>query len=452
MASLVFCLADSSYYSRGMTGPDEIFLSPDEISPNNSTTFRIPAGSPSIEEIYSLYPQLPKNPGLVFIKTDALGRNFVRGISRLGCPSIVSVADTHHLHRPIERVLEYLNDECFSLISAENDRHHLKWLSRYGLSNLSWLPNLALTPRIHRVREISHKVNSACFVGSLGKFHPFRASVVESLQKSVPGFFACTANQEQASLLYNTYNISLNISLNSDLNWRFFEVIAAGGFLLTDRLPPDSGIELLFTEGVHYEAFSSEDELRHKIDYYTANPHASSGIAMMGQARYMEVCQPRILRKEMISRLFLNQGKALFSYPEVRDRRQSALSLNSEIRAYQALQEIHRISMSVNLLVLDCHHERFVHDLVDYPRITICVDIDIFRQVCRSPKAYGNACTNVICAASISSLQLLPQETISECNVLYAVCLDQLQNPYSFTINGFRYVYSETIDCYSISR
>ena len=50
---------------------------------------------------YSRYPQIPKRPDFIFIKTDALGRNFVRDLSTLGCPVVASLADTHHLHRPL---------------------------------------------------------------------------------------------------------------------------------------------------------------------------------------------------------------------------------------------------------------------------------------------------------------------------------------------------------------
>ena len=86
---------------------------------------------------FEMYPHIPRSPSYVFIKTDALCQNFVSNISRLGCPSIVSVADTHHLHRPIERILSYLESESFTYISAENDRHHLKWYHRAGFKKFN---------------------------------------------------------------------------------------------------------------------------------------------------------------------------------------------------------------------------------------------------------------------------------------------------------------------------
>ena len=146
MTALTFCLADSSYYKPNSFSPSDLFLSPDECSADNITTFRIPSGSPSIKTIYDLYPQLPAKPDFVFIKTDALGRNFVQDLSSLHCPVVASLADTHHLHRPLERLIDYSQNQGFDLISIENDRHHAKWYSRFNVNNLCWLPNLALNP------------------------------------------------------------------------------------------------------------------------------------------------------------------------------------------------------------------------------------------------------------------------------------------------------------------
>ena len=92
--------------------------------------------SPHINDIFEEFPSLPRKPDLVIIKTDALQRNFVRGLTNLGCQSVVSVADTHHLHRPIEAVQQYLDHEI-DLISFENDRHHLKWFNY--LEQNDWL-------------------------------------------------------------------------------------------------------------------------------------------------------------------------------------------------------------------------------------------------------------------------------------------------------------------------
>lgn len=449
MTSLVFCLADSSYYSQNMAGPDQIFLSPDEKNPDNEKTFRIPSGKPSIDEIYSMYPHLPRRPSLVFIKTDALARNFIRDVSRLDCPSIVSVADTHHLHRPLETIIEYLRSEEFTLISAENDRHHLKWLYRHGFENLCWLPNLALTPEIRPARSANDKNMATCFIGSLGRFHPYRATVIDYLAKNVANLHIGTASQREAAAAYNKYNISLNISLNSDLNWRFFEILGAGGFLLTDRLPSESGIDTLFSEGKHYEAFGSDSELVEKMDYYTRHPEAAARIAHNGQKRYLAACQPKLLRKEMISRLFMGRENKQFSFTPTHDQPFMA-EAKSHLRAYQALQEIHRISARVRLLIIGDNCDLLIQDLADYPRIITYKDVSRYLSACsRRDRSFGLNDTHAIYANSIASLKRIYGEGLNTIRIDYFIFPADSMLQGEISLGHTVYSYSENLDCHA---
>lgn len=432
-----------------MVGADQIFLSPDEKYPDNVRTFRIPAGAPSMDEIYRMYPHLPRNPSLVFIKTDALARNFVRDVSRLGCPSIVSVADTHHLHRPLETIIGYLQSEDFTLISAENDRHHLKWLSRHGFNNLCWLPNLALSPEIRPSRSAHGKQMATCFVGSLGRFHPYRVAVIEFLAKNISSLHVGSASQKAATAAYNSYNISLNVSLNSDLNWRFFEILGAGGFLLTDRLPSASGIDMLFSEGKHYEAFASDSELLEKIDFYTRHPEEAARIAQNGQQRYLTTCQPKLLRKEMLSRLFMGRENKHFSYIPKHEGPLQA-ETNFLLRPYQALQELHRISARVRLLIIGANCDLLLQDLADYPRIVIYKDLSSYLSACSGRnRFFGLTETHAIYATSITSLKSIYVEGLNAIRIDYLVFPGDNMLNNKIDLGSSVYAYSESLDCYA---
>ena len=148
-----------------MFSPHEYFFSPDTVTDIPNNVYNIPRGNPHIF-IFFIYIRICLHPPICFIKTDALGHNFIRGITSLDCPSLISIADTHHLHRPIERVLEYLRSEHFTYLSCENDRHHLKWYHRCGFQNTLWLPNIALNPTILDPLDISETNHNICFVGS----------------------------------------------------------------------------------------------------------------------------------------------------------------------------------------------------------------------------------------------------------------------------------------------
>jgi glycosyltransferase involved in cell wall biosynthesis len=88
--------------------------------------------------------------------------------------------------------------------------------------------------------------------------------------------------QEEISLVYSRAQIVLNLPLGDDLNFRTFEAMSCGAMLLTRRIA--NGQEVLFQEGVHFEAFSDEKELFDKIDYYLAHPQEREAIAAAGLA------------------------------------------------------------------------------------------------------------------------------------------------------------------------
>ena len=63
--------------------------------------------------------------------------------------------------------------------------------------------------------------------------------------------------------------------------------------MLTDRLPKESGIDKFFKEGVHYDAFSSEDELAQKDHFYLANPETAIQIAQRAHSQYIKMLNPK---------------------------------------------------------------------------------------------------------------------------------------------------------------
>ncbi len=79
--------------------------------------------------------------------------------------------------------------------------------------------------------------------------------------------------------------INLNLvngNTETGVNMRFFEIAAAGGFLLCYHQPE---IEKYFKIGVECDAFHTERELLDKIRYYLAHPEKRREIALAGQRR-----------------------------------------------------------------------------------------------------------------------------------------------------------------------
>lgn len=88
--------------------------------------------------------------------------------------------------------------------------------------------------------------------------------------------------EEDLAKIYNSSKVNLNINLQgkSSLNYRVFEVLASGGFLLTDeRLD----LENYFKISKHLETYTDTEDLIDKIDFYLKKPNISKKIAILGK-------------------------------------------------------------------------------------------------------------------------------------------------------------------------
>ncbi len=88
---------------------------------------------------------------------------------------------------------------------------------------------------------------------------------------------------KDTSNIYAQSKINLNIQriyAQDGLSDRVFNVMMAGGFLLTDR---NASIQELFIEDRHLVLFSSKQEMLEKINYYRIHPDKRDEIAMNGK-------------------------------------------------------------------------------------------------------------------------------------------------------------------------
>lgn len=93
--------------------------------------------------------------------------------------------------------------------------------------------------------------------------------------------------EEDLAKIYNSSKINLNITLQgkSSLNYRVFEVLAAGGFLLTDER---EDLKTLFQQSKHLETYKGTDDLIDKINFYLKNLNIAQRIAQLGKLEVIE--------------------------------------------------------------------------------------------------------------------------------------------------------------------
>ncbi|HVW19636.1 MAG TPA: glycosyltransferase, partial [Opitutaceae bacterium] len=186
-----------------------------------------------------------------------------------------------------------------------------------------------------------------------GRFHPWRCHVLEQIKAAGLPLELLRGRLSETADFYADSQITLNISLNGDLNLRVFEALAAGGFLLTDQLAPDSGLSRLFEPGRHLETWRTPGELIEKIRHYLARPGEAQRIRREGQAELVRHHHPEVKLKEFYALLDGGAPHPRYDlrtepwWPRVSAK--PAPDFFTRIAAYEGLQEMHRTSSRVAL-------------------------------------------------------------------------------------------------------
>ena len=326
-------------------------------------------------DLAALLAELPADqaPEAILVSLDATAHNEPANLSAFDCPKVALLADTHHLARPLRNAFAYLGAEKFDFHIALYNRHHAHFFIAHGLRNVHWLPGLT-------VRQFDAVIPSATereilFVGQAGKYHPRRRRLLGAIKARGLPLRAISCPAEEAAAQYGAARITFNCSLNGDVNMRVFEALGAGGFLLTDRLSPQSGMARLFQDGEHLALYESADDLIAKIEYYLDRPDEAADIARRGQAQFAQSCAAQHLAGALWGIVFDGKTDPLF---DISDDRRTALAVaatqgqvTDRATVYEFVQELHRKEERVALLLLPGVDPAMACDLADLPRLAV---------------------------------------------------------------------------------
>ncbi|MBE9223250.1 glycosyltransferase [Cyanobacterium stanieri LEGE 03274] len=321
-------------------------------------------------------------PDLFIAKVDSFFNVIPRNIQALNCPKVLILGDTQHGNQPLEKMIQYAKSEKYDFYITDHKRHHLWYYHLAGLKNLYWLPGLFLNPLIDNSESQNFEDPSispnlfkdkVIFVGQASKFHPRRKAILEYLQKEIPNFWYGRLSQKDSLKAYSQALISLNISLNGDLNLRFFEIISSGGFLLTDRLSEESGMNLLFSEGEEYETFSNVQQLVDKVKYFLQYPELVEQYKQKAYQKYLNNYTPKHLAEQLQN---IMEGKPVNDIFTVKTiNRIKYLSgqgySQSRIQIYQIIQDFHKYSEKLKIFVDNDNQFCHIEDFLDLPRVKI---------------------------------------------------------------------------------
>lgn len=329
--------------------------------------------TPKTYDIGRIVAMLPasQRPDLVVVRAGSFMENIPVNLTSIRCPKVLFLGDTHHHNEPIRTVLSYLDSERFDHVMVMYDKQHAHWFREAGHDNVYFIPGLEVQDI--PVDFIDERTRKIIFVGQFGKFHVRRKWYLDQITLNDYPLEVKRATRQESARLFAESQISFNCSLNGDLNMRVFEVLSAGGFLLTDKLGRQAGMEQLFTDGEHLVCYRSRNDLFAKLDHFLAHPDEALAIARRGHAEYQRHHRPE-QRIDAVLRLVLNGERPVYSDfsddPRVMSTPSHARTgLLARIAQYEFFQELHRQQETVH--VLCCGGIPLVCDLADLPGLVL---------------------------------------------------------------------------------
>lgn len=323
-------------------------------------------------DIGMLVSSLPadQKPELTLVLADAFQVCVPVNLAAIPGRKVLLVADTHHGQNPLQKLLAYARQEPFNQIVVIHDPHHLHWFTEASIAPTVYIPNV----NVHQFPQPFNKRRQAkiAFVGQAGKNHPRRRNLLDAIAKSGLPLAVQQTTAPAAASVYSTAQITFNCSLNGDLNMRVFEVMAAGGFLVTDRLSPQSGLDVLFRPGKDYVDYDGPADLIAKLKHYLARPRDCLKIARSGQTAYLKNHTPAQRIRDLLD---VANGAVTTSYAV--DKRASpgedgfGEDLAERVRLYEVMQGFARQLEQVSVVVDGAVGARCIADFVDLPRLKI---------------------------------------------------------------------------------
>lgn len=217
----------------------------------------------------------PRPDLVVVLETDPRFRFFPEGLLEAPVPTAFWAVDNHLNYRWHKEYARQFDVTFF----AQKD--YIPAAQRYGAANVHWLP-LAADAEYHRIEPRPGKY-AVSFVGNISKG---RRRFFDSIDPDIPlNIVSGVYEQDMAQILAES-KIGLNVSLREDLNMRFFEVLASGALLVTQKI--EAGVSDLFQDGVHFASHHFTDVSK-ILKYYLENEPLRAGIAARGR----ELCLSR---------------------------------------------------------------------------------------------------------------------------------------------------------------
>lgn len=369
---------------------------PDAITADGRVRLSLPSGDIQPAELLSRLPS-EFSPDLVFIQASSYRCAKPIKLTDLPGRKFLVIADIHHGANPIVSMLRYVENETFDGVIVTHGAHFAHWFEEWNECPVTVIPNFNVAG--HSKPFQTQREPTILFIGQADKFHPRRRHLLDAIKAAGLPLIEGQAEPKDAARLYGEAQIVFNCSLNGDINMRVFEVLAAGGCLVTDRLSPQAGLEEIFEDGKHLASYTEEAELISLLRRLLANPLLALSLAEEGHRAYWQNHAPEIRKEQMLAFALNGREPGIIST----NQRAPNLELDVMTRAgiYEQLQEIHRKLLTPTPFLVD----------PDLPEILAedAADLHLLRR--QDWSGHSNQ-TGVILAASHRNLAAKNGQTI----------------------------------------
>ncbi len=354
---LYYHFAPESYWPIPYFSEQMIVISPDlqnvqEIENNSTNKFikkkiLVKSGTTNLEPILEKVSDI-FYPDILICWFDNFG-NKLTNIKCFDGIKVMLVGDCHHLHRSIEKNVHYALQENFDFVIS-GDRRLVNIFEDVNPRKNYWFPGLKSQEKL--IKPLLNPEKKIVHIGQTSKFHINRNMYLSIIEDSLLPLKYISISKNRVFDVYNQNALTLNISLNGDMNGRWFQVPGAGGVLVANKLCENTGYNKIFSED-EVPTFSSPTEAISILKKFINNSDLRYETALKAHNKYNNTLSRAIVLEEFwnlinskkIDPLFLTTSFNKLSKIKLKDK-----NLNwDNLIVYQTIQECIRISSNVKI-------------------------------------------------------------------------------------------------------
>ncbi|GAH62256.1 unnamed protein product, partial [marine sediment metagenome] len=209
---------------------------------------------------------------------------FPKNLSKLKCPKIAIVADTHHILHSISSIILYMKRENFKHMLTASQPAHLHFFYEAGIRHSAFEPPIALKFEI-----VKNKKFGVTYIGKRwSSSHPCRSRMVQFLEKKLPKYNIPFHHYNRLPYLnwlkvLSRSKMIVISSLNGQFTPQIYSCLFAGALCFVDELSSQTFLYRFFEPGKHLVTWHSFEDLLEKIIYYYNHPVEVEAIAKAGK-------------------------------------------------------------------------------------------------------------------------------------------------------------------------